>query len=92
MAVLRVRGRGALLSASGGGRGGGGGAPALLLDPGRAVSVDLVAHTVGTAHRQVGLRALQPERKEEGYDANNSCNACSGAILKQMFKQYLISP
>ena len=40
--------------------------PALLLDPRRAVRVDLVAHAVGTAHRQVGLRTLQRKGRRRG--------------------------
>ena len=58
--VPRVRRRGALLP----GRGPRG-APALLLDPRRAVRVDLVAHAVGTAHRQVGVRSLKWKGQSE---------------------------
>ena len=59
--VPRVRRRGALLP----GRGPRG-APALLLDPRRAVRVDLAAHAVGTAHRQVGVRTLKQKRQIRG--------------------------
>ena len=42
------------------------GTPALLLDPRRAVRVDFVAHAVGTAHRQVGLRTLERKGRRRG--------------------------